>query len=197
MSVPRLDIHSTRAVLEIQREPMRLVVRRTSPRMNVTRTHTRFRIANSQQLLGEQVGRRGPDAQRRRMIQRNRQAMMDGIQRTNSEAEQYSNYYRAGDSNIVAQVSLSNMIQDSVPVYDTVSIPAPLPEVEWDMGDMEIDWDMGELEMEWEGDPMPQISVTPHSVEIRLVSGEVIRVAEQEAEQIEREGYGKRLDKKV
>ncbi len=197
MSIPRLDIHSTRAVMEIHRDPMRLTVRRTAPKMNITRTRARFRIANSKQLLGTQVGRRSPDQQRRRMIQQAQQTMIQGIQRTNRDADQYANYYRSGGSNMVAQVSLSNMLEDSKPVYDSVPIPAPLPEMEWELGEMDIEWDAGELDLEWEGDPMPKISVTPHSVEIRLVSGEVIRVGEREAESIEREGLGKRLDKEV
>ena len=199
MAIPRIDVHSTRAVVEIHREPMRLTVQRTTPRMKVTRTRPKFRIANSKQLLGTQVGRRGPDAQRRKMIQQARQAMMQGIQNANSKGDRLSNWQQIGSSpNVVAELTLSNMIQQgSTPVYDTVPIPAPLPEVEWETGDMSIDWEQGDLEMEWVGDPMPEISVTPHSVEIRLISGEVIRVGEQEAESIERQGYGKRLDKEV
>ena len=196
-SLPRLDIRSTRAVMQVEQEPMRLRVRRTPPRMTVHRVRPTFRIANTKELLGTQVGRRGPSAHARRMVQQARQAMVQGIQRTNSRADNYANFYRFGDANVVAQVSLSNVLSQSIPVYDTVPIPAPFPEVEWDMGEMNIEWDMGDLEMEWEGDVMPNISFTPHSVEIRLISGEVIRVAEQKADAIERQGYGKRLDAKA
>lgn len=199
MAIPRIDVHSTRAVIEIHREPMRLRVQRTAPRMKVTHTRPKFKIANSRQLLGTQVGRRGPDAQRQKMIQQARAAMTQGIQKANDKGERLSNWQNIGSSpNVVAQLTLSNMINEgSTPIYDTAPIPSPLPEMEWDMGDVSIDWEQGDLEMEWEGDPMPEISVTPHSVEIRLISGEVIRVGEQEAESIERQGYGKRLDKEV
>ena len=53
------------------------------------------------------------------------------------------------------------------------------------------------LEMHWEGEVRPEVSVTPHTVEIRLINGETIRVGEDEARAIERQGYGKRLDKKI
>ena len=51
--------------------------------------------------------------------------------------------------------------------------------------------------MHWEGEVRPEVSVTPHTVEIRLINGETIRVGEDEARAIERQGYGKRLDKKI
>jgi len=194
MALQRLEIHSTKAVMQMERDPMVLRVKRTPPRMKVNRRLPTFRISNTQELLGTQVGRRGPSAHSRRMVQQARQAMLEGIRRTNNRADQYANFYRYGDTSVVAQVSLSGVLEQSKPVFDTVPIPAPFPEVEWDMGEMSIDWEQGDLEMTWEGDPMPDISFTPHSVEIRLVSGEVIRVGEAEAKAIERQGYGKRLD---
>lgn len=198
MAIPRLDIHSTRAQLQITREPMRLRVERTAPRMKVHRTHAKFRIANTKQLLGEQVGRRPPNAQRREMMRKAQLAMMHGIQKINAQSDAMMNYQVYGDSpSVVAQVQLNSILNQPTNIIDVANVPQSQPEVEWDTGAVEIEWDMGELEMNWEGGGKPTIEVTPHTVEIRLVSGEIIRVGEQEAKSIEKQGYGKRIDKEV
>ncbi len=199
MAISRLDIHSTRAQLQITREPMRLMVERTAPRMKVHRTHAKFRIANSKKLLGEQVGRRPPNAQRREMMRRAQMAMMHGISKVNAQAAALSNYqlYGSNGPSVVAQVQLESMMNQPTNIIDVANVPRSMPEMEWDIGSMEIEWDMGDLEMRWEGGGRPSIEVTPHSVEIRLISGEIIRVGEQEAKSIEKQGYGKRIDKEV
>lgn len=199
MAIPRLDIHSTRAQLQITRQPMRLTVERTSPRMKVHRTRPKFKIANSKQLLGEQVGRRPPNAQRQEMMRRAQMAMMHGISKVNAQADAMANYqaYGSGGPSVVAQVQLNSILNQPTNIIDVANVPQSQPEVEWDTGAMEIEWDMGDLEMNWEGGGRPSIEVTPHSVEIRLISGEIIRVGEQEAKSIEKQGYGKRIDKEV
>ncbi|MPN45338.1 hypothetical protein SDC9_192905 [bioreactor metagenome] len=69
--------------------------------------------------------------------------------------------------------------------------------MEWEEGKLEIEWESAKLEMHWEGSIRPQITITPHTVEIRLINGETVRVGENEARTLERQGFGKRLDKKI
>ena len=97
----------------------------------------------------------------------------------------------------MATVSLNSVMQQDIPVVDVASMPSSSPEVEWEPGSIEIEWVPATLEMHWEGEVRPEVSVTPHTVEIRLINGETIRVGEDEARAIERQGYGKRLDKKI
>ncbi len=76
-------------------------------------------------------------------------------------------------------------------------MPKSVGNISWEPGSMEIEWDPHRLEMSWEGSARPEITVTPYSVEIRLINGETVRVGENEAKAIEMQGYGKRVDKEI
>ncbi len=195
--MPQFDIKTTNAVMKIKSQRLQMKVEKTPAKMTVRRTRPKMRV-NWKKVFSES-GRRSPDALRRYMQQRYRQMALQGIQETGSEYYQYSELqnHPSGGPNVVATVTLHNVLRSNMPVADVANMPASSPEVEWDMGSMEIEWEPAKLEITWEGEFRPKLEVTPHTVEIRLINGETIRVAENEAESLERQGYGRRLDKRV
>ncbi len=194
---PHLDIKTTNAKIEIHNEPMRLVVEREPARMRVHRSYPKMKV-NWAKVRSES-GLRSPSAQRRYMQQLYRQMALDGIARTSEEYEQISDIQDipSGGPNIVATVALDAVLEKDIPVVDVANMPRTMPDVEWEEGKLDIEWESAKMEMRWEGSMRPEITVTPHTVEIRLVNGETIRVGENEARTLEREGRGKRLDKKI
>jgi len=196
--LPHLDIQSTTAQLNIKSNRRKLVVNSEPARMRVHRTRPRMKVNWAK--VRAQSGLRGLSAERRHRAQIYRQMALDGVSRSVSEANQISDgfmNYAKGGGEIVATVNFHHVMQHDIPVVDVASMPASSPEIEWEQGTMEIEWEPAKLEMSWEGDFRPEVSVTPHTVEIRLISGETIRVGEDEARAIERQGYGRRLDKSV
>ena len=195
--MPQFDIKSTRAQIQIKTDPLRLKVERTPPRMKVHRVRPKMKVNWAK--VRSQCGLRTPEAMRRHLQQKYRQMAIANVQKINAQAQQFSAIENAtpGAGDIVAKVSLNNLLQQDIPVIDVASMPSSSPEIDWEPGSLEIEWEMGKLEMSWEGSIKPEISVTPHTVEIRLIDGTTIRVGENEAESIERQGYGKRLDKSI
>lgn len=163
-------------------------VRRTRPKMKVNWERVR-----------SESGLRSFSAQRRHMKQIYRQKAMENIAHISWQNEQISNVQNAvpGGPELVATVALDTVLKSELPVVDVANMPRSMPEVEWEEGKLEIEWDPPVLEMHWEGNLRPEITVTPHTVEIRLINGKIIRVGENEAGMLERRGYGKRLDKKI
>lgn len=196
--MPMLDIKSTRAVVEIHREPLRLKVDSQPARMRVKRTRATFKVNNMKQLRAES-GLRSPDLQRRHMQQRSQAKLYEGIQSINSNAQRLTNIqdHQGAEPELVATVTLQNTLQQNIPVLDVGSMPRSLPKLDWDTGSLEIEWDPHRIEMSWEGDMRPQITVTPHSVEIKLIDGRTVHVRESEAKSIESQGYGKRVNENI
>jgi len=195
--MPQLDIKSTRATLQIKTDPLRLKVESRPAKMHVRRTRPRMKV-NWKKVRSE-CGLRMPSAQRRYLMQKYRRIMLQGIQQSNQMNQQISDIQNhvAGGPELVASVTLQQLMQQDIPVVDIASMPQSSPEIEWEPGSIEIEWEPASLEMHWEGSIRPEISVTPHTVEIRLINGETIRVAENEAASLERRGYGKRIDQSV
>ena len=196
--LPQFDIHTTRAQLQIKSPKLELKVDREPARMQVHRTRPRMKVNWAK--VRAQSGLRGLSAERQHRAQIYRQKALAGISRTVNEYDQISagfQNYAKGGPEIVATVSLNSVMQQDITVVDVASMPSSSPEVEWEPGSIEIEWVPATLEMHWEGEVRPEVSVTPHTVEIRLINGETIRVGEDEARAIERQGYGKRLDKKI
>lgn len=194
---PYLDIKTTNAKVEIHNEPLRLKIEREPARMHVRRTRPKMKV-NWAKVRAES-GLRAPSEQRRHMQQVYRQMAIDGIVRISDEQQRISDYqnFPEGGPEVVATVALESVLQRDIPVVDVSSMPRSMPDVEWEVGGVEIVWDPPTMEMHWEGNMRPEISVTPHTVEIRLINGETIRVGENEARMLEQQGFGKRLNEKV
>lgn len=195
--MPYFDIHTTNAQIHVKSEPLRLKVESEPARMRVRRTRPKMKV--NWKKVQEQCGLKSPAAQRRYMQRMYRQKALDGISRVGSEYDKIGDMqnYAADGPEIVATVALDTVMKQDVPVVDVASMPSSMPEVEWEPGELEIEWEPAKLEMHWEGSIRPEITITPHTVEIRLINGETIRVGENEARDLERQGYGKRLDKKI
>ncbi len=195
--MPRLDIHTTNATIQIKREPMRLVVESSRPKMKVKTVRPKMKV--NWDKVYSQTGRAKPNAYRQMSAQRARRKMMEGISNTNQFYLGVSNIHdhQIGAHDVVAKVTFSQLSLNDAPVVDFGSAPQSLPEVDWEQGDIQIEWEPSQLEMRWEGDVFPEITVTPHMVEIRLINGETVRVAESEAKSIERQGYGRVIDEEV
>ena len=161
--------------------------------------HTRPKMKVNWKKVQAQCGLRSPAAQRRHTQQMYRQKALDGISKVGSQYDQIGDIQNhvPGGPEIVATVALNTVLQEDIPVVDVASMPATMPDVEWEPGELEIEWEPAKLEMHWEGDIRPKFTVTPHTVEIRLINGETIRVGENEARNLERQGFGKRLDKEI
>lgn len=196
-SLPYFDIKTTNAKVEIRNDPLRLKVEREPARMHVHRTRPKMKV-NWTKVRNES-GLRSTSAQRKHMQQMYRRMALDGISQMANEYDQISSIQNIppGGPEIVATVALDSILHIDIPVVDVANMPRSMPDVEWERGELEIEWESARLEMRWEGSIRPEISVTPHTVEIRLINGETIRVGENEARTLERQGQGKRLDKKI
>lgn len=196
-SRPYFDIKTTNAKVEIHNEPLRLKVEREPARMHVRRTRPKMKV--DWDRVRNESGLKTPSAQRRHMQQVYRQKALENIANISGESEQMSNLQNAvpGGPELVATVALDSVLHQDIPVVDVVNMPRSMPDVEWEEGKLEIEWDPPIMEMHWEGSLRPEITVTPHTVEIRLINGETIRVGENEARMLEQRGYGKRLDEKI
>lgn len=197
-AAPHLDIKTTNAKIEIHNEPLRLKIEREPARMRVRRTRPKMKV-DWAKVRGES-GLRVPSAQRKHLQQIYRQMALDGIVRISNENEAVSSNLQGldnGGPEIVARLAFDSLMQRDIPVVDVGNMPRSMPDVQWEPGTMEIEWDPPKMEMHWEGSMRPEITVTPHTVEVRLINGETIRVAENEARMLEQQGYGKRLDQKV
>lgn len=194
---PYLDIHTTNAVIHIEKEPVRLKVESQRAQMHVTRTRPNFKV-NWKKLRAES-GVRSPEAQRQYIKQRSQRMLHRNTQNAVSDLQQMGNIQNsgAGSPEIVASVTFNRTMTQNIPEVNVGSMPSSLAQIDWDPGSLEIEWDPHRIEMSWEGDMRPRITVTPHTVEIRLINGKTIRVGENEAKAIEMQGYGKRMDTEV
>lgn len=197
-ATPHLDIKTTNARIEIHNEPLRLKVDREPARMHVRRTRPKMKVDWAK--VRSESGLRVPSAQRRYLQQLYRQMALEGVVQVSNEHQRMSSEIHnlaKGGPEIVARIALDSLMQRDIPVVDVANMPRSMPDVQWEQGSLEIEWDPPRMEMHWEGNLRPEITVTPYTVEIRLINGETIRVGESEARMLEQQGYGKRLDEKV
>lgn len=197
-SLPSLEIHTTPAAIEIRNHPVRLKIRSEPARIQVTRTRPQFRV--NWDKMRSNTGTRSRTYQQRYEQQLARQQLKESIANANASLEMLSaaemgsiGVGSMGGGSNMSQISKQNDV--SQPTLSVVD--AGMPEIEWENGDLEIGWVPHSLKMSWEGNFKPEITVTPHSVEIRLINGETIRVQENEARAIEMRGEGKKVDTNV
>lgn len=194
-SRPTLDITSTRAIMEIKNTVRRhFTSKRTPPQMQVNRTSPRMRV-NWTDVWAKR-GMRKPRQQSQHLNQQSYQKVHQSIQK----AVQDGNFmgaleqYYDSDTNRVGQLQLQEVIQGDIPDLN-VAPPNPLPEVEWEKGSLTIEWTPGDLELVWEEDFRPQVTVTPHSVEIRLRGRNEVKITVNEDNVSGRSG--KKVDRNI
>lgn len=175
-----IDITTTRAQMQIKNTVRRhFTARRTPPQMQVERTSPRMKV-NWKQVWANR-GVRSPDLQRKHTAQQGYQKVQGYIQKTSQDGEfmaALQDYYGQG-VNRIGQLAYNDAIKADIPEIN-VAPPNPMPEVEWEKGSMSVDWVPGDLEIVWEENFRPQITVTPHSVEIRLRGRNEVKISVNE-----------------
>lgn len=192
-----LDIHTTPAVVQIKNNNMRLKIHSTPAQMQVTRTRPTFRVVSQTQKI---TGAKKTNFQLQYQKMRAQQQLREGIRNVNNAYDDMAGMPLADQAAMMRAASSQTSVQDLVSnanAVDSQPVTVNRPQVEWENGSMEIEWVPSSVEMSWEGDYRPEITVTPHSVEIRLINGKTIRVRENEARAIEMRGEGKKIETEV
>lgn len=162
----RLEIHSEPAQVQIRSKQIKFRVNRESPQMTIHRRAPQFKM-NWAKVRAEN-GLAGPSAFSQQTRDRAHSMVMESIARIaqNGDAMMHIENYSSGAS-MIAQVAYNNMEAAMSPPEINVQMKS-LPEMEWDMGEFQINWSHGTFNIEWDHDFMPDINVTPHSVEITV-----------------------------
>ncbi len=194
-STPVLDITSTRAQLNITNKFRRFKARRVQPEMKVDRKMPTFKL-NWNKVWNES-GRRTPDAFRQHMNQMSRRKVEQAIQSTVSTGNYLVNIqnYIGTSGSPLSQIIWQSMLNDAAVETNVASMPESSPEITWDPGHIKIEWTTGELEIEWDDNFRPNVTVTPHSVEIKLSGQKGVRISVDEDRVAKTNG--KKVNKKV
>lgn len=177
-SRPVLDITSTRAQLNISNKIRRFKVRSTPPQMKVHRQAAQFKVDWNK--VWAQSGRRSPEHLQNHMKQVSRQKVDQAISRivSNGNYMKQLHKYIGTDTNPVAELALESMKSKSAPPeLNVASMPESLPDISWDPGGIKIEWTTGEVQIDWDEDFRPDITVSPHSVEIRLSGKKEVKIS--------------------
>lgn len=177
---PTIDITSTRATMQIKQTVRRhFTTKRTPPEMTVNRTAPKMKV-NWKQVWANR-GVRSPEFQNKYQRDASRQKVYESIQKRNADAAFMGAIedYAFTDTNRVGQLAYQDMLQDGIQEIN-VAPPNPMPEVEWDRGSLTIEWTRGDLELVWDENFRPQLTVTPHSVEISLNGHREVKISVNE-----------------
>lgn len=189
-----LDISSTRAQLDIRNHVQRrFQVKTTRPQMEVIRQRPEMKV-NWKQVWAER-GIRSPEYFRQHTMQLARQMTREAVQRIVEGGDYFGSLemYFGTTQNIVGEWAYNNMMGE-IPEM-SMSSGAPSPEIEWTEGAMRIEWSPGDVEIIWTEDFMPDITVTPHSVEIRLRNHGDVKISVNENNIPKKNGD--KVDKKI
>ncbi len=197
-SRPYLDITTTRARIDITNKIRRFSAKRTPPQMKIERQAASYKVDWSQvwarSRRNTSVNMKKYNAQAVR--QRTEQPMAQVQRHANSANANvmYTENYRGSSTASLTQPSLQD-IMDSGMELNLASLADSKPNVQFDPGYMKVEWTSGELQIEWDDDFMPEITVTPHSVEIRLAGHKEVKIAVDE-QRVAHNG-GKKVNKRV
>lgn len=189
-----LDIHTTRAQLNIQNHVRRsFKVKTTRPQMRVERQMPQIKV-DWKQVWADR-GLRSPEHFLQHTRQLARQIVTEAVQNmvaSGNYMAQLENYFSTMQ-NPIGDWAYEQMLS-SVPEVG-MSSGAPSPKVQWTEGSIKIEWEPGNVEIIWEDEFMPNIEVTPHSVEIRLRTHADIKISVNENNLPKTSG--KQVDKKI
>lgn len=178
---PRLDITTTNARLDITNRIRRMSASRTAPKMTVERTNPSFKVDWSR--VWSESGRRTPSNLSGYVRQQSASKVQRAIQRTVQTGDQMKDIqnYQGSKTPIGADLAWRHMMEDGQVETNISSMPHSKPNVTWDPGSIKIDWSTGEVHIEWDDDYMPDVSFTPHSVEIRLTGRSGVDISVDES----------------
>lgn len=189
-----LEISSTRAQLDIQNHVRRrFQVKTTRPQMEVIHQKPQMKV-NWKKVWADR-GIRSPEYFRQHTMQLAKQMTREAVQKI-VEGGDYlgslENYFGTSQ-NMVGEWAYNNMMEGTPEIGMSSAIPSP--EIEWTEGSMKIEWSPGDVEIVWTEDFMPDIRVTPHSVEIRLGNRSDVKIRVNENNIPKKSG--EKIDKKV
>ena len=189
-----LEISSTRAQLDIRNHVRRsFQVRTTRPQMEIVHQKPQMKV-NWKKVWADR-GIRSPEYFRQYTMQLARQMTREAVRKMVESGDSFGaleNYFGTSQ-NPVGEWAYSEMIGDIPEMAMSSAIPSP--EIEWTEGAMRIEWSPGDVEIVWTEDFMPDITVTPYSVEIRLGNHSVVKVTVNEDNLPEKSG--RNVDKKI
>lgn len=191
---PVLDITTTNAALNITNKIRRFSAKRIPPEMTVERKAPSFKV-NWKKVWGES-GRKSPDDLRIYQRDNSRSKVERYIQRVSENGTYVMKLenYKKSETNPLAETSYQDMISE-LPEMNVASMPESSPEVTWDPGYVRIEWSTGELQIDWDDNFMPEIKVSPHSVEIRLAGKNAVQISVNEDNiPVER---GRKINKRI
>lgn len=178
-SRPRLDITTTNAKLIVSNKIRRFRAKRVAPQMMVERQAPVMKVDWSR--VWAESGRRSPEKLKQYMNQLSKQNVERAIQTIVGNGNymlQLENYIGT-KKNPIGDISFEQMMSE-LPEINVAMMPQSMPDVSWDPGFVKIEWTTGEMQIEWDDDFMPDVTVTPHSVEIRLSGRSEVKISVKE-----------------
>ena len=190
---PTLDITSTKAELQIVNKMRRFRTETVRPEMRVVRQAPTMKV-NWKKVWSDR-GFRSPDNFRQYTQQYAKQLVGEAISNIRAHGDYFMNLkgYRGSDRNPVGEWALQQMLDNQQDI--TMAQPIDPPEVEWDPGYVKVEWTQGDVRIEWDDDFMPEFTVTPYSVEIRLEGRAEVKITVNEDRIAS--NHGKKVDKKI
>lgn len=189
MSNPSIQIRTQNAQLNIKNNMRHFRIKRTPPQMEMTRKTPSFKV--NWDKVRAQSGLKNP----KYFMEDNRQKaydkVMNYISRVAQEGDMMTEIDNASPDNMISVIAEQNM-RAALPEVNMGTMPEDLAVITWDKGAFEINWTKGSLEIVWDDDYMPDISVTPYSVEISIRNLGKIKMRDQGAKL-----EGRKVDKKI
>jgi len=193
-SRPTLSITTTNAQLNISNKIRRFSSRRVPPEMKIERKAPSFKV--DWRKVWSQSGKKSPEDLALHVRQQARQRVDQYIQKvaTNGDYILQVKNYVGTKSDPLAELRWQEMMSQK-PEVNVTSMPETTPDVVWDLGYVKIEWTTGEVQIDWDDEFMPEITVSPHSVEIRIEGRKEIKISlnEDNVPKIR----GKKVNKKV
>lgn len=159
---PVLDITTRAAKVQIRRRRPQFKVRHSSPKMMVRKKTPTFR----KKRLVTPRGRKAPVVQlSKRFI---RQPLTHISKVSNILTKENDTLINNEENKNLVSTMMEEPIETVIPKAEVSVIPDEMIQLEWDKGYFDIEWTRDILEIEWDVDMVPEITVEPHAVEIRV-----------------------------
>lgn len=195
-SLPILDIYSTKARVMIENNNLTLHVNSIPAKMQVTRQAPRMKVNRAQSSADTGMRNYTPSKLKLYHLYNSDYYAGDGLPTLDEISEQGLSALQDDSQDKDSAMPTDNVQKEkSLPDTGLSAIPSTSLDVEWEKGVMDIEWTRHSMEMSWEGEVYPDITVTPYSVEIRVLNGREVRLSVDE-ERIY-PGAGKVVDKEL
>lgn len=175
---PHIEIKSTKAKLEVVGSTRRgMKISRSEPELNVEHKQPTLKI--DWKAYHADRGTPTPEYMRRGIVQDANQDSIEATQRFVREGDEFGNLQNyAGSGGPVGQMARRELIDPLPEINVRSTVP---PDISWDPADMKLNWEnVNDIKIEWDKYSPPEIKVTPHSVEIRVVGRPEVRITVNE-----------------